>query len=219
MPQKHKRIARMSGIFGLFRGRYGRAVAAALTAALVVAGAGSADSQTLLQRLFGGGGGAGAPPRNTDALTVDPKVLATPGYCPEVRIPLGGETFQLFDANHDGDQKFVRYLASITRTARECIVVTETGISLKVGIAGRLVAGPRGAAGKVTMPLRVTVLKQHGSTVVFDKTYNATVTVNGGDLSAEFSQVIDPVAFKRTILDEDLIVYVGFDQGKRIPTG
>ena len=73
-------------------------------------------------------------------------------------------------------------------------------------------AGPKGAPGKLTLPLRVTVVKQSTDAVLFNKAFTATVAVSpGGDLSADFSQVIDPVAFKRTALDEDIIVYVGFD--------
>jgi hypothetical protein len=48
---------------------------------------------------------------------------------------------------------------------------------------------------------------------MFDKAYTATVTV-GPDLAADFSQVIDNISFKRTVNDEDIILYVGFDAGK-----
>jgi hypothetical protein len=205
--------------FGRFSGRFRQALAVAAAMAVAGTSAGPTDAATLLQRLFGGGGGASSGPPN--ALQINPQDFEGPGYCPELRLLVGGENFAMFERDHAGDAKYVRYLGSITDTARECTTITDTGISIKLGVAGRVVAGPKGGAGKVTLPLKVTVLKQHGNKVLFSKTYSATVTLGGADLSGTFSQVIDPVAFKRTANDEDLIIYVGFDQGKTAasPTG
>jgi hypothetical protein len=219
----------MSWIFGAFRGQFRRIVAWGVVGLLVTGWALPANGQTLLQRLFpritGATGSTGstapaAPDQSTSQkpLVVDPNLLITPGYCPEVRIPLGGEAFELFDPDHVGDARYARYLITITKTARECLAVTETSITLKLGIAGRVVAGPRGGPGKVPITFRVTVIKQHGNTVMLDKKYTTTVTV-GGDLNSDFAHVIDAVTFKRTVLDEDIIVYVGFDIGARPPTG
>jgi hypothetical protein len=204
------------------RGKRPRFLAFTLAGLLVASAAVPASGQNLLQRLFPRITGSTPPAEQgqseSGALVVDPKVLMTPGYCPEIRIPLGGETFATFDANHQGDPKFVRYLASITKTARECLVVTETGMALKLGIAGRVVAGPKGGAGKLTLAFRVTVIKQHGNVLLHDKTYSTAVMITGAGLAADFAHVIDPVVFKRTVLDEDIIVYIGFDTGKKLPT-
>jgi hypothetical protein len=200
---------------GEFRRRAGRMAVLLLAGTVVAAGTVPSDAATLIQRLFGGGkSNASNTPSN--ALVVNPDDLNSDGgYCPEVRIIGGGVTYATFDPNHDGDQSYVRYLGSINQTARECTSVTDAGISMKVGVAGRVIAGPKGLPGKLTLPLRVTVVKQTTNTVLFNKTYSATVTVSpGGDLTADFSQVIDPVTFKRTALDQDLIVYVGFDPKK-----
>ncbi len=196
-------------------------VALAISAAVAIGASAPASSQTIFQKLFpritGGGNGGGnnggntAAPDNSGTLTVDPKVFVSPGYCPELRIPLNGENFALYDAERSGEPSSVRFMGSIIQTARECLSVTDTGITLKLGIAGRVVAGPKGKAGKVTMPIRITAVKQHGNTVLFNKTYSVNVNVGTGDLRADFAQVIDPVTFKRTLNDEDIIIYVGFD--------
>jgi hypothetical protein len=201
---------RFNGFAGLARG----AIAVGLGATLMVAAAPS-SGQTLLQRLFPRITGSGAPadpgPSTSGPLTVDPKLLGPPAYCPELRIPLDGETYAFYDADRAGEPSSVRYLGSILRTARECLAVTETSLTMKVGVAGRVVAGPKGGPGKVTMPVRITVIKQHGNTVMFNKTYNVIVTVATAELRADFSQVIEPITFKRSPLDEDIIVYIGFD--------
>jgi hypothetical protein len=199
-------------VFGGFPLARRGAVAAALTVAFVAVGATSSDGATIFQRLFGGGQAKTATPGN--ALEVDPNDFAAPAYCPELHLQVGGEAYATFERDHENDGKYVRYLGSISQTARECLSVTETGISLKVGVAGHVIAGPKGVAGKVTMPIRITVVKQHGNKVLFDKSYPTTVTVGGSGLTGDFSQVIDSIAFKRTKDDEDLIIYVGFDQGK-----
>jgi len=200
--------------FGRFSGRSGQTLSVALAVGLAAATAGTGNAATVLQRLFGGGGGSAPPP---NALQINPQDFQAAGYCPELRVLVGGESYATFERDHDGDAKYVRYLGSITNTARECTDVSDTGISMKVGIAGRVVAGPKGGAGKVSLPIKVTVLKQHGNKVMFSKGYTATVTLGGSDLTGTFSQVIDPVAFKRTADDEDLIIYIGFDTGKAPP--
>src|SRR6185295_3240050 len=165
---------RMRLVFGRFSGRFRMALALAVAMAAVATIAAPTDAATLLQRLFGGGGGGGggnssAPP---NALEINPQDFQGPGYCPELRLLVGGETYATFEREHDGDAKYVRYLGTITDTARECTTVSDTGMSIKIGIAGRVVAGPKGSAGKVTLPLKVTVVKQHGNKVMFSKTYS-----------------------------------------------
>jgi hypothetical protein len=215
----------MSSGFNGFGRRGRQSLAAALAGLLVATAALPATGQTILQRLFpritGSGPTGSTPPPAPDAgqsssgpLVVDPNVFMTPGYCPEIRIPLDGELYAFFETNHPGDPKFIRYLASISKTARECLAVTETGIVLKLGIAGRVMAGPKGGAGKVTLPFRVTVIKQQGNVVMHDKPYTTTVTVGGTGLAADFAHVIESLSFKRTVLDEDIIIYVGFDHGR-----
>jgi hypothetical protein len=194
-------------------------LATALAVAFVAAGATCSDAATIFQRLFGGGQKAESPPAG--ALQVDPNDFAAPAYCPELHLQVGGEAYATFQPDHDGEAKYVRYLGSISQTARECLSVSDTALSLKVGVSGRVVAGPKGGIGKVTMPIRVTVVKQHGNKVLFDKTYPTAMSVSGSDLKGTFSQVFEPISFKRTANDEDLIIYVGFVQDKPAagPTG
>ena len=86
-----------------------------------------------------------------------------PSYCPPVMIRGGTAALAVYDKGHDNDAAFVRYQASIATTARQC-TVSGTTLTAKVGVAGRVVGGPKAAAGTVTIPIRVVVVKQVGGT-------------------------------------------------------
>ena len=86
-----------------------------------------------------------------------------PSYCPPVMIRGGTAALAVYDKGHDNDAAFLRYQASIATTARQC-TVGGTTLTAKVGVAGRVVGGPKAAAGTVTVPIRVVVVKQVGGT-------------------------------------------------------
>jgi hypothetical protein len=137
-------------------------------------------------------------------------------YCPPVVIRVGTEAMSLYDKGHDADPQYVRFLGSIGKTARECHQDGDT-LSIKLGIAGRVVAGPKGSAGTVTLPLRVAVTKQMsgGKGPLYSQLFKIQVPVAAPTLSADYSQVFDQVNVKVGPDDHDLIVYVGFDEGKK----
>jgi hypothetical protein len=136
-------------------------------------------------------------------------------YCPPVYIRAGTEAMSLYDKGHDADPDYVRFVGSIAKTARECHQDGDT-LSIKVGVSGRVVAGPKGSAGSVTMPLRIAVTKQmsSGKGPFYSQLFNIKVSVSPPTLSADYSQVFDQVRVKIGPDDHYLIVYVGFDEGK-----
>jgi hypothetical protein len=145
-------------------------------------------------------------------------MLLRQGYCPPVQIRPGTESFMVYERNHDNDPAHVRYLASLGETAREChATAAGDGLTVKLGVTGRLTAGPKGGEGTASLPLRVAVVKQHGGTVLFSKAYKVPVTVRAPQYFGNFAQVIDDIAFKITPADRDLIIYVGYDEGKPKP--
>jgi hypothetical protein len=135
-----------------------------------------------------------------------------PGYCPPIQIRGGTQAFVVYERGHDLEPEFVRHQASITKTARECSR-TADGLAIKVGIGGRVVAGPKGGAGTVTMPIRVVVSKQSGG-VLYSELFNVPVDIAPPDLGADFSKVVDNVSVPVGPDDRDLIVFIGFDEGK-----
>ena len=69
-------------------------------------------------------------------------------------------------------------------------------LSIKVGVAGRILAGPKGGAGTVTMPIRIAVARQHDNSVLFSKAFRSRVTLKAPDYAADYSEVFDQVTFK-----------------------
>lgn len=146
------------------------------------------------------------------------EMFLSQGYCPPVQIRAGTEAMMVYEKGQEERPEFVRYQGSITTTARECRVLGPQTLSIKVGIKGRLTAGPKGGPGSATLPLRVAVIKQEGSVVLFSQAVNVPVSINAPSYSAEFAQVVDNVTLQLGPEDRDLIVYVGFDTGPPKPS-
>lgn len=133
-------------------------------------------------------------------------------FCPPIMIKGGTQALTVYERGQEAEPSAVRYQASITKTAREC-TGTSDGIAMKIGVAGRAVAGPKGGPGNLTLPIRVVVVKQSGG-VLYSELFKVAVTLSPPDLGIDFSQVIPQVAVTAGPEDRDLIIYVGFDEGK-----
>lgn len=172
---------------------------------------------------------SGATPSNSLVRpdgTYDPAIFARTGYCPVVQVRAGTESYRSFEKKHEDDPAFVRFQGSIDQTARECQPGPDGKLVIKLGVAGRIIGGPKAAAGPVALPLRVAVVRQHDSAVLFTQAFKAQSTLAAPDFSGSFSQVVDNIAVAVAPTDRDLIVYVGFDDGgpapkvtKPVPTG
>ena len=69
----------------------------------------------------------------------------------------------------------LRFQATITKTAREC-TINGGEITARIGIQGRVIAGPAGAPASVQVPLRVAVVQGGvGEKVIATKAYQTTV--------------------------------------------
>jgi hypothetical protein len=132
--------------------------------------------------------------------------------CPDVKIRAGASTYAVAAPGKQAVGSDVRYQATITRTARDCNL-SGGQITARVGIQGRLIAGPAGAPAAVEVPLRVAVV-QGG---VNEKTITTTVvrtTVSMGEgLSVPFSVVAEDVVYPAVSADinDSYVFYIGFD--------
>lgn len=135
------------------------------------------------------------------------------GYCPPVQIRAGTEQFRTYERGKQDDPAFIIYQGSMSQTARECQAVSADTLSMRIGVAGRVVAGPKGKAGTATLPIRVAVIKQADGKVFFSQAFKVQVSLTDPDLSSAFTQVFEQVQFTLGPSDRDIIVYVGFDEG------
>jgi len=170
-----------------------------------------ASSQSLTDRfkgLFGGGKSEepaqGAPPAAAEA----PSDLS----CPSVSIRAGASTYQVAAPGKQPVGNDLRFQATITRTARDC-TYNNGEITARIGIQGRVIAGPAGAPSSVEIPLRVAVV-QGGvqEKTIATKAYRTSVSMSE-DGSVPFTLVAEDLVYTAPpgAVGDSYIFYIGFD--------
>jgi hypothetical protein len=132
--------------------------------------------------------------------------------CPTVSIRPGASTFAVGLADKPASGSDLRYQATITRTARDC-TLGGGQVTARIGIQGRVIAGPAGAPAAVDVPLRVAVV-QDGVTpkTIFTKAYQTNVAMST-DSSVVFSLVAEDVVYPVPAgnAGDSYVFYIGFD--------
>ena len=170
-----------------------------------------ASSQSITDRfkgLFGGKSeeapAPGAPPAEAEA----PSNLS----CPPVSIRAGASTYQIAAPGKQPVGSDLRFQVTITRTARECSY-NGGEINARIGIQGRVIAGPAGAPSTVDIPIRVAVV-QSGiqEKTIATKAYRTSVTMSE-DGSVPFTLVAEDLVYPAPsgAAGDSYIFYIGFD--------
>ena len=181
--------------------------------------ASNAAAQSLSDRfksLFGGSSDqpaqtAPAPaPGSTPApgtSQIDPDLV-----CPPVQIRAGASTFAVAAPGKQPVGNDLRFQASITKTAREC-QINGSQIIARIGIQGRVIAGPAGAPSSIQIPLRVAVVQGGVSEkTIATKAYQTTVTLTESG-SDPFTLVADDLSYPApsAAVGDNYVFYIGFD--------
>lgn len=131
--------------------------------------------------------------------------------CPQVTVRTGAATWQIPPGTGPTN---IRYQASLGQLARECAVLGDT-MTVRVGIEGRVLVGPKGGPGAVSVPVRIAVIHEGPQPrTLWTKFYSIPVAMAQGTTQAAFAQVEDDVTFQLPANKGDLaayVVYVGFD--------
>jgi hypothetical protein len=132
--------------------------------------------------------------------------------CPAVSIRAGASTYAVAAPGKQPVGNDLRYQATITRTARDC-TVNNGEITARIGIQGRVIAGPSGNPPTVEVPLRVAVV-QGGVTekTIVTKVFRTTVSM-GDSTSVPFSLVAEDVVYPVPpgATGDSYVFYIGFD--------
>jgi hypothetical protein len=132
--------------------------------------------------------------------------------CPPVSIRAGASTYAVAAPGKQPVGNDIRFQATITRTARDCIKNGDQ-ITARVGIQGRVIAGPAGAPASVEIPLRVAVV-QGGvqEKTIATKVYRTTVSMSE-DGSVPFALVAEDMVYPVPLggAGDPYIFYIGFD--------
>lgn len=155
-----------------------------------------------------GDSGSANPTVNNPA---DGKVLESElrGYCPPVNLREGTAYFSTYAKGGQDDPARMLYQASIVDVTRTCSNAGGT-MTMNVAVAGKVVPGPAGAPGKVTMPIRVAVVR--GDEVLYSQLHKYQVAV--GDASAATQFVFNDASVSFPIPQgQDVQVFAGYDEG------
>lgn len=134
-------------------------------------------------------------------------------YCPRIEVRDGSNVWR---QGGEGPME-LRYQGTITDVARECRI--EGGnMVVRVGVEGRVLTGPRGEGGRMTLPIRIAVTKGL-SQPVWSRLYQVPIEVPAGAPSVTFTQVEDGVQFALPEPTElaEYIIFVGFDNQAQVP--
>lgn len=175
---------------------YHRVSVAAGVTALLLAAAGCQFS--------GRGGDAAGADKLKSGQVLESQLRA---YCPQVELREGTAFFTQYAKGGDGDPTKLLLQAAITDVTRTCSRGNGQ-LTMTVAAAGKVVIGPAGKPGPVTMPIRIVVLR--GKDVLFSRLYKQQVQAGQDATQWVFSDrsvvVPEPTA-------ADIQVFAGFDEG------
>jgi hypothetical protein len=186
------------------------AIAAALGCSLLAQPVAAQSLGDRFKSLFGGKSDepapSGAPPAGAE--TTDQSGL----FCPDVKIRAGASTYAVAAPGKQPVGNDLKFQATITKTAREC-QINGGEITARIGIQGRIIAGPSGAPSSVQVPLRVAVVQGGVSEkTIATKVYQTTVSMAESG-SEPFTLVADDLVYPAppVALGDTYIFYIGFD--------
>jgi hypothetical protein len=132
-------------------------------------------------------------------------------HCPQVVAWPRDRLLTVYQPGHVGEATAVVHRGEITKMARECQLYSDRVI-VKYGFAGRVLLGPKGGPGTVTLSIDIRVAGNQQNTLATDK-MNITATIPAGDPAGYFSMVRE-IAFPIVVgsRPEDYKVFVAFDR-------
>ena len=107
--------------------------------------------------------------------------------CPQVVAWPNERLRTLYQSGHDGDQLYVVHRGEITKLSRECRFMAGQ-VVVKYGFAGRVLLGPKGRPGPVSMPVTIRAAGANKSTLATDR-MSITATVPPNNPVGYFSMV------------------------------
>ena len=107
--------------------------------------------------------------------------------CPQVVAWPNERLRTKYQNGHDGEQMYVINRAEITKLSRECRVYGGQ-VVVKYGFAGRVLLGPKGGPGRVSMPVSIRAAGPNKQTLATDK-MTVAATIPAGQTVGYFSMV------------------------------
>lgn len=131
--------------------------------------------------------------------------------CPPAEIRTSGTTYTIYARGELPGPKVIRYQGTLIRVSRECNF-RPGDFSVRFGFAGRVLVGPMGGEGTLTLPVKAEFATT-GDRVVWSKVYKIPVTIAAGQTSVPFSHVTDDLVYQPKPGEPlyDFRLYLGFE--------
>jgi len=84
--------------------------------------------------------------------------------CPRFKVWPADRHITVYEPRRVGERLAMRHRGSITKTAREC-QIDGSRVSVKLGFAGRVLMGPRGSDGAISLPANLYVTRADGTKI------------------------------------------------------
>jgi hypothetical protein len=133
-------------------------------------------------------------------------------HCPQVVAWPNDRLLTVYQPGHDGDALSVVHRGEITKISRECQLYSGRMI-VKYGFAGRVLLGPKGKPGTVSMPISIRAADANKATLATDK-MTVSATVPPGNPVGYFSMVREiTIPIQVGTRPEDYKIFVAFAKG------
>lgn len=137
------------------------------------------------------------------------QVAVVQGACPQVYLRDGTAVLQRHAKGAKDDPQSLAYQVTLADTTRQCRI-NESQLNVTVMVQGRIVVGPAGASGTVTVPVRVSVLD--GTNTLYTELVQYPVSIPADGTAAQFIFKQENIAIPGGSGGFTKI-YVGFEDG------
>jgi hypothetical protein len=146
-----------------------------------------------------------------DAAGGDASPNGASSHCPQVVAWPHDRLLTIYEPGHVGDGQEIMHRGEITKMARECELFPDH-VVVKYGVAGRVLLGPKGHPGLVTLPVSIKVADADRKVLANDAAKVST-TIPQENPVGYFSMVKE-ISFPITMgtRPEDYKVFVAFDR-------
>ena len=190
-----------------FGGQTGDSAPAATATTTPAAASSNASFASRVKSFFSGdSGNLNSPPQQSAEGTTEID-------CPSVEYRQGAATFAVNSPGAENTALSLRYQASFTQTARECIV-RGNNLTIKVGVQGRIVVGPAGGSGPISIPLRYALVREGVEPrTLWTKLFVVPATIPENQLNVPWVHIEEEMTVPRPSSDEieTYVIYIGFD--------
>lgn len=134
-------------------------------------------------------------------------------HCPQVVAWPHDRLLTVYQSGHNNDNLFIVHRGEITKMSRECQLYPDR-VVVKYGFAGRVLLGPKGKPGVVTLPVSIRASGADRQVLARD-TIKITTTIVEGNPVGYFSMVKE-ISFPMSVgtRPEDYKIFVAFQRAK-----